>query len=38
VATAAKGTSAGAGESQKASGELARMATTLQRLVAQFKY
>jgi methyl-accepting chemotaxis protein len=38
VATAAKSTSAGASESQKASGELARMATTLQKLVSQFRY
>jgi methyl-accepting chemotaxis protein len=38
VATAAKSTSAGASESQKASGELARMATALQKLVSQFKY
>ena len=38
VATAAKSTSAGASESQKASGELARMATALQKLVSQFRY
>jgi methyl-accepting chemotaxis protein len=38
VATAAKSTSAGAGESQKASGELARMATSLQKLTSQFRY
>jgi methyl-accepting chemotaxis protein len=38
VATAARSTSAGSGETQKAAGELARMATTLQGLVGQFRY
>jgi methyl-accepting chemotaxis protein len=38
VATAAKSTTQGANDVQTASGELARMAAELQRLVAQFKY
>lgn len=38
VAQAAESTSGGASDSQKAAGELARMATELQRLVSQFHY
>ena len=38
VATAAKSTTQGANDVQTASGELARMAAELQRLVMQFKY
>jgi hypothetical protein len=38
VATAAKGTTEGTSNTQKAAQELAHMAAELQRLVGQFKY
>jgi methyl-accepting chemotaxis protein len=38
VATAAKSTSEGSGQSQKAAGQLGRMAAALQELVTRFKY
>ena len=38
VARAAQGTSSGAGDTERASSELARMAAALQQLVSQFRY